>query len=170
MKVNVNGRGVIPGVGVLAPQRGIDLTQQQVRRILNYRQFTVSVAETGKLITKTNIATVFDTDPIEKFKKEYEEKTTKVAPAVKVVVEKPVEEKKEEVVKEEYVAPVIEIIDDSFTVEKPVEERHAQIIGNNPDMEFEYEDEVETNAEESNDDDDDVADRPNKKKKKRNRH
>lgn len=60
MKVNIKGKGVIPGVNCLAPVYNRDLSEPQIRRILNYRQFAVYNANTTELITKTNIARMFD--------------------------------------------------------------------------------------------------------------
>lgn len=59
MKVNISGRGRIPGVGTLAPVYGFDATKEMVARIINYKQFHVYEAATGTYITKSNIDTVF---------------------------------------------------------------------------------------------------------------
>lgn len=59
MKVNISGIGLIPGVGLLAPVYGRDLTKDKVARILNYASFKVYVAATGVRITKKNIDEIF---------------------------------------------------------------------------------------------------------------
>jgi ribosomal protein L12E/L44/L45/RPP1/RPP2 len=59
MKVNISGIGLIPGVGLLAPVYGKDLTKDKVAKILNYASFKVYVAATGVRITKKNIDEIF---------------------------------------------------------------------------------------------------------------
>ena len=41
MKVNISGRGRVPGIGTLAPIRGYDASKELVLRLLNYKQFKV---------------------------------------------------------------------------------------------------------------------------------
>jgi hypothetical protein len=48
MKVNVVGRGMIPGVGIL-PIRNIELSDQEIKRILNLRTARVYNAENGHI-------------------------------------------------------------------------------------------------------------------------
>jgi len=59
MKVNISGRGQIPGLGRLAPVRGVELSEMDIRRLINFHQFKVYDASTGKLIMKTNIDEIF---------------------------------------------------------------------------------------------------------------
>ena len=59
MKVNISGRGLIPGVNRLAPVRNVELSQKDILRLLNYRQFSLYVSETGLFITKSNIDNLF---------------------------------------------------------------------------------------------------------------
>ena len=59
MKVNISGRGIIPGLNRLAPVRNVDLPQKDILRLLNYRQFKLYSSETGLLITKTNVTDLF---------------------------------------------------------------------------------------------------------------
>lgn len=50
MRVNVNGRGFIAGIGLL-PQRNIELGETQIRRLFNFRNCKVYLAATGELLT-----------------------------------------------------------------------------------------------------------------------
>lgn len=59
MKVNISGRGQIPGLGRLAPVRGVELSEMDIRRLINFQQFKVYDASTGKLIMKSNIDEIF---------------------------------------------------------------------------------------------------------------
>ena len=59
MKVNISGRGQIPGLGRLAPVRGVELSEMDIRRLINFHQFKVYNASTGKLIMKNNIDEIF---------------------------------------------------------------------------------------------------------------
>lgn len=77
MKVNIAGRGVIPGLNKLAPVRGVELSQRDIERLVCFRQFKVYSAETGYLITSKNVNDIF--------------KPKAVAPKVVKPVEKPVE-------------------------------------------------------------------------------
>lgn len=79
MRVNIIGRGPIPGVSVVPPVRGIDLTEKQIRRILNYTQFRVYETMSGLLITQNNVSKFFAT-------KKVEPKTTKVVVKTPAVV------------------------------------------------------------------------------------
>lgn len=83
MKVNIAGKGVIPGLNRLAPVRGVDLSQSDVERLICYRQFKVYSAETGFLITSKNVNDMF--------------KPKTVVPTTVKPVEKPVEIKPVEI-------------------------------------------------------------------------
>lgn len=65
MIVNIKGKGTsgpIPGVGELAPVYNYDATETLVRRLLNYTQWSVYEASTGRLITKTNVDSFFSSN------------------------------------------------------------------------------------------------------------
>lgn len=67
MKVNVTGKGLIPSLGVLAPMYRVDMTEKEVVRLLNFKNFRVYDSSTGGLITKKNLSTVlasYETDDI----------------------------------------------------------------------------------------------------------
>lgn len=55
MKVNISGRGVIPGVNALAPVRNVECDEKLIKRLLNYHQFRLYQASTGLLILKSNV-------------------------------------------------------------------------------------------------------------------
>lgn len=67
MKVNVTGKGLIPSLGVLAPMYRVDMTEKEVSRLLNFKNFRVYDSSTGGLITKKNLSTIlasYETDDI----------------------------------------------------------------------------------------------------------
>ena len=103
MKVNILGKGLIPGVKRLAPVRGVDLSEKEILKLLTFRYFKLYDAETGVNITNANVSSFFK--PVEKH-----------------VEEKPivVEEKDEEKIEEKVVEPVVEKIE---VVEEPFTEK-----------------------------------------------
>lgn len=104
MKVNILGKGLIPGVKKLAPVRGVDLSEKEILKLLTFRYFKLYDAETGVNITNTNVSSFFK--PVEKH---VEEKP--------IVVEKKVEEKVVEPVVEK-----IEVVEEPFTEKEIAEE------------------------------------------------
>lgn len=56
MKVNIHGKGCIPGIGSLAPTYGVEMSYQQLQRLLNFPAFRVFTANgNAQIITKKNI-------------------------------------------------------------------------------------------------------------------
>lgn len=56
MKVNIHGKGCIPGIGSLAPTYGVEMSYQQIQRLLNFPAFRVFTANgNAQIITKKNI-------------------------------------------------------------------------------------------------------------------
>ena len=99
MKVDIIGRGVIPGLGTIAPAYNRELNDQGVRRMLNFNAFRVYDSNTGILITRKNVNSVLEanaTKPVVE--------TPTPAPTTPVV-ETPV-------LKEPYVPPVVEYTED----------------------------------------------------------
>ena len=82
MKVNISGRGVVPGMGVLAPVYGVEMSKDSILRFLNFQNFKLFEASSGALITRSNLEEFF------------KPKTTK--PAKKTTTRKTVAKKKEE--------------------------------------------------------------------------
>jgi hypothetical protein len=133
MKVNITGKGVIPGINVLAPVYNKDLDKAQIMRILNFREFRVFGVGVG-LITRANIDAAFDAS-VDNVKKDAEAKKnatdkkttkkTKKAVETKPVVEEPkVEEPVVEsipvAVTETDFSPAPEITEEEPKVEVPV--------------------------------------------------
>lgn len=120
MKFNVLGKGVIPGIRRLAPVRNVELSKQNVARLLNFSQFKVYAADGRGLVTKRNIDMIFAA--IE------EVKTPTVEPVVEtpvvvnepVVIEEPVKEIFEEEIIVEPTEDFVDVIEE--TVEESTEE------------------------------------------------
>jgi hypothetical protein len=118
MKVDILGKGIIPGIGTLAPKYDVELDKAQIERLLNYSQFRLGDVETGLLITKGNVNTFFKPNKM----KETTTNTKKIEVPKKV---KPIEEIKQEKVtpvveKEVYKEPIIEIEESpEIKMEKP---------------------------------------------------
>lgn len=145
MKVNISGKGVIPGVNSLAPKYGVDLDIVAIKRILNYRQFKVFSSETGLIITKQNIDQLFATKKVDIIptitKKPVDE--IKETPKKIEIVETPIKE-------ETYVEPelimkeadkaekVIESVDENPTESTDVVET-SEVVEDKPERkEFNY--------------------------------
>lgn len=62
MKVNISGRGIIPGLNTIAPAYNKDLCKNQVLRILGSNNLRVFKADDACLITKKNIDEIFRTN------------------------------------------------------------------------------------------------------------
>ena len=124
MKVNVLGRGGIPGIGIL-PVYGVELNQQGIQRLLNFKNARVFNAETNLIITKENINSLFVKKPETPAPENVEEP----------VVEAPAP------VKEEYVAPAVEVVPE--VVEEPVVEEAVETEAE-PEVEETVEEVTET--------------------------
>lgn len=59
MKVNISGRGIIPGLNTIAPAYNKDLGKNQILRILGSNNLRVFKADDACLITKKNIDEIF---------------------------------------------------------------------------------------------------------------
>lgn len=59
MKVNITGRGVIPGLATIPPVYGKDLSEAEITRILNFPNLRVYAASSGAIITKNNVKNFF---------------------------------------------------------------------------------------------------------------
>ena len=95
MKVNITGRGIIPGLGVIPPIYNKEMSIPAISRLLNFPNFSVFDATTGIRFTKKNIKNVamntqspytgFDVDP-----PKTPNKQTRVTPVVEKAPEPPV--------------------------------------------------------------------------------
>jgi hypothetical protein len=108
MNVNILGKGLIPGLRMLAPIKNVDLDQQQIARILKVRTLKVTLADSPDLITPNNLAAMFAPKPVEKATKKKKATAKQNTPAETLIekavdagIEVAVEEKKEEEVVEE---------------------------------------------------------------------
>lgn len=106
MKVNITGRGIIPGLGVIPPIYNKEMSIPAISRLLNFPNFSVFDAATGIRFTKKNIKNVamntqspytgVDVDP-----PKTPNKQTRVTPVVEkapeppVIEEEPADESKE---------------------------------------------------------------------------
>lgn len=118
MNVNILGKGLIPGLRMLAPIKNVDLDQQQIARILKVRTLKVTLADSPDLITPNNLAAMFAPKPVEKAVTKKKKDTAKqntpaetlIEKAVDAGIEVAVEEKKEEEVVEETAATPDEVL------------------------------------------------------------
>lgn len=176
MKVNITGKGVIPGINVLAPVYNKDLDKSQIMRILNFREFRVFGVGVG-LITRANIDAAFDAS-VDNVKKDAEakknatdkkttKKTKKVVETKSVVeepkVEEPVVESIPVTVTETDFSPAPEIPEEEPKVEVPAVEEEVTETEDVPEELPEITDE-EVSKEKTNDF------RSSKKNKKKNRN
>lgn len=118
MNVNILGKGLIPGLRMLAPIKNVDLDQQQIARILKVRTLKVTLADSPDLITVNNLAAMFAPKPVAKTVTKKKKDTAKQNTPAKTLIEKAVdagievavEEKKEEEVVEETTATPEEVL------------------------------------------------------------
>lgn len=183
MNVNIGGKGLIPGLRMLAPVKNVDLDQQQVARILKVKTLKVTLANSPDVITMNNIAQIFANQgsvkvatPIKKkdTPKKAEKKAEEKAP-VEALIEKAESAGIEtEVIKEEE-APAEAPIDDITLAEGLLDEALEVATTAIPAVEEEVIDESEDTTEEESEEE--VEETPattenqnSKKKNKKNRH
>ena len=177
MNVHILGKGLIPGLKMLAPVRNVDLDQQQIARILKVRTLKVTLADSPDVITKNNIAQIFANQgsvkvaaPIKK--KDDPEKVEEKTP-VEALIEKAESAGIEtEVIKEEE-APVEVSVDDITLAEGLLDEALEVSTTAIPAVEEEVIDESEDEESEEDEVEETPATTENqnsKKKNKKNRH
>lgn len=171
MRVNIGGRGSIPGLGVLAPAYGIEMDKASVRRMFNFKQFRVYQTSTGLIITPSNIDAMFASNNTVAVNVKPVAPVVKETPVAKVVEESaPVVEEVPEAIEvpvDEVATLVSESNDD--TTEEAAEEA-TEIVETNEPVEFvdEVEDEAENEEAPTNTTTENNNQfRPNNKKKKR---
>ena len=154
MKVNVLGKGLIPGLKAIAPIKNIEATQEQVAKIIKIRTLKVFVADdTLTQITSDNIDAIFNPGVA------LAEEAKKEEAAKKVEAKKPKKAKKESKVEEviekaiENDIPVeLETPDEEPVVEEPVaEEAPAEEVAIEESVEEEAPVEEPTEEEETTD-------------------
>lgn len=111
MNVNILGKGLIPGLKMLAPVRNVDLDQQQIARILKVKSLKVTLVDSPDMITKNNLATIFAPKPAST---EKVEKVEEKAPAEELIEK--AEDLGIEVTKEEIETPADEEVTETSSV------------------------------------------------------
>lgn len=130
MKVNVLGKGLIPGLKAIAPVKNVEATQEQVAKIIKIRTLKVFVADdTLTQITSDNIDAIFNPGVA------LAAEALKEEAAKKEETKKPKKSKKESKVEEviekaiENNIPVeVETPDEEPVVEEPVEETPVEEV------------------------------------------
>lgn len=181
MNVHILGKGLIPGLKMLAPVRNVDLDQQQIARILKVRTLKVTLADSPDVITKNNIAQIFANQGSVKVaasikKNDAPEKVEEKTPAEALIEKAESAGIETEVIKEEE-APVEASVDDITLAEGLLDEA-LEVVETPvaPAVEEEAVDESEdTTEEESEEEEADEAptateNQNSKKKNKKNRH
>jgi len=54
MKVNIHGKGIIPGIGAIPPVLNQEMSEKEIVRLLNFSNFKLYDSNTKALITKKN--------------------------------------------------------------------------------------------------------------------
>lgn len=128
MKVNVLGKGLIPGLKAIAPIKNVEATQEQVAKIIKIRTLKVFVADdTLTQITPDNIDAIFNPGVAlaEEAKKEEAAKKEEVKKPKKSKKESKVEEVIEKAIENDI--PVEVETPDETPVEEPVKEEPTGI-------------------------------------------
>lgn len=167
MRVNIDGRGAFAGIGTL-PARGVELSEEEILRLTNFKNIRVYDAATGVYISKKSIMDMRQ-KRAEEAKKAAEaakvaakkpEPVVEVAPVVEEIPDPVVQEPLPEVPNEAYVEPTVEL--EPAVEETPVEEVEETVAEEAAPVEEKAEEVVEEKTD----------DRPyrNKKKGKKNRN
>lgn len=120
MKINIVGKGIIPGMGVLPPVYNIEKSETDVRRLTNFRNIRVYCSENGLLITKKNVDSFFKVKPNTTTKTDAVKPKTVDGIKRNVLIEQEQQKQKEEtpVVIEE--TPIETIVEEIITTEEDV--------------------------------------------------
>jgi hypothetical protein len=181
MNVNILGKGLIPGLKMLAPVRNVDLDQQQVARILKVKTLKVTLADSPDIITMNNIAQIFANQGSIKvaapIKKKTEKKVEEKTPAEALIEKAESAGIETEVIKEEE-TPVEASVDDITLAEGLLDEALevaktaiAPAIEEEEEVVDETEDTTEDESEEEVEETPATTENQNSKKKnKKNRH
>ena len=187
MKVNISGRGVVPGMGVLAPVYGVEMSKDSILRFLNFQNFKLFEASSGALITRSNLEEFFKPKPAKPAKKTT---TRKTVAKKKEEAKKAVEEPKQEPVEEKPALVGVDLAQNNDVVvdatEKEVTESFINDVAavedqlpENENSEKESDSETTTDVEEAKDEttedeapavEDSSKQYNTKKKYKKNRH
>lgn len=113
MNVNILGKGLIPGLKMLAPVRNVDLDQQQIARILKVKSLKVTLVDSPDIITKNNLAMMFAPKPVSTEKVEKVEEKTPAEELIEKAEDLGIEVVKED---EEEETPVAEEVTETVSV------------------------------------------------------
>lgn len=113
MNVNILGKGLIPGLKMLAPVRNVDLDQQQIARILKVKSLKVTLVDSPDMITKNNLATMFAPKPVSTEKVEKVEDKTPAEELIEKAEDLGIEVTKEEAPADEEVTETASISADT---------------------------------------------------------
>lgn len=122
MKVNISGKGIVPGLNRLAPVYNCDLSKSAVLRLLNFPKFHVYETATGAYISRSNIDAVFA-----KATAPSQSNINAPLPKKQTNTTKPVKKEEVPVVEEEKVIPVVEEALPEITDEVVTEEQVADV-------------------------------------------
>lgn len=181
MNVNIGGKGLIPGLRMLAPVKNVDLDQQQIARILKVKTLRVTLADSPDLITKNNLAQIFANQgsvkvaaPIKKNDAPKTEKVEEKAPVEDLIEKAESAGIETEVIKEEETpveAPADEITLAEGLLDEALEVAETAIPAVEEEAINEPEDTAEEESEEEVEETPDTTENQNSKKKsKKNRH
>lgn len=164
MKVNILGKGRVPGVNKSAPVENVEASIRLVSQILKIKSFKVVAVDSGVEITRANLSDVFSgkvkaTAPVEIEQVETPVELNEVveAPAIEEPVEEVIADVTEEEVEQSFVedvSAVEEQLPETEELEVPVEDTDVESFD-------EGEDAVEETAETSDEE------KPKSKKKRR---
>lgn len=112
MKINVTGRGKVPGINALAPVYNREADIPLIKRILAYRVFRVFDCESGLQITTKNLC---EFEKVELEEKEVANKLKINAPKMEKVVIKPIPKENVPVVETKTVVPEPVVYDETPT-------------------------------------------------------
>lgn len=172
MKVTVRGIGAIPGIGTLAPQYGLDLNRDQIRKILSNKNFRVVDENTRTVVTYLNLDKLFNQKTPPHIQQHVTINPTPKTPTAPPIVEPVVivDNSMDDAPSGEITTPIVE----EEIVETPAveaeENSHVEIIGNMPDALFEYEDEVITIETPGETTEEDTTKNQKRRNKKNRRH
>ena len=120
MKINIVGKGIIPGMGILPPVYNIEKSETDVRRLTNFRNIRVYCSENGLLITKKNVDSFFKVKPNTTTKTDAVKPKTVDGIKRNILIEQEQQKQKEEtpVVIEE--TPIETIVEETITTEEDI--------------------------------------------------
>lgn len=172
MKVNILGKGRVPGINRTAPIKNFEANLTVVSHIIKIRSFRVFTADSNIEITKSNIGDIFSgrikfaSTPVEK---PVEEPVEEKAPAVEEVKEEIVADVTEEEVEQSFVEDVTTVeeqLPEEEELEVPITETDVESFDTPTEVETIGEEGIEE-VEESEESVEETEEKPKKKNKKK---